>query len=102
VGLFNLKKQMISKHVEELLELLRENYRNIKCIESQYDSFHKLEIEVSNLYPEKNGEEIFGLSNNKSLTTDDFEFADVKKINGKQIVFLGNYRFFFEDGVFNI
>lgn len=93
---------MISKHVQELLELLRENYRNIKCVESQYDSYHKLEIEVSNLYPEQNGEEIFGLSNNKSLTTEDFEFANTKKINGKQVIFLGNYRFFFEDGVFNI
>ena len=93
---------MISKHVQELLELLRENYRNIKCVESQYDSYHKLEIEVSNLYPEQDGEEIFGLSNNKSLTIDDFEFASVKKINGKQVIFLGNYRFFFEDGVFSI
>ena len=93
---------MISKHVQELLELLRENYRDIKCVESQYDSYHKLEIEVSNFYPEQNGEEIFGLSNNKSLTTEDFEFADVKKINGKTVIFLGNYRFFFEDGVFKI
>lgn len=93
---------MISKHVQELLELLRENYRNINCVESQYDSYHKLEIEVSNLYPENSGEEIFGLSNNKSLTTDDFEFADLRKINGKQVIFLGNYRFFFEDGVFVI
>jgi hypothetical protein len=93
---------MISKHVQELLELLRENYRTIKCVESQYDSYHKLEIEVSNLYPEQDGEEIFGLSNNKSLTTNDFEFADLKKINGKQVIFLGNYRFFFEDKVFNI
>lgn len=93
---------MISKHVQELLDLLRENYRNIKCIEAQYDKYHKLEIEVSNLYPEQSGEEIFGLSNNKSFTTDDFEFADVKKLNGKQVIFLGNYRFFFEDGVFKI
>jgi hypothetical protein len=93
---------MISKHVEELLGLLRENYRNIKCVESQHDSFNKLEIEVSNLYPEQSGEEIFGLSNNRSLTTDDFEFADMKKINGKQVIFLGNYRFYFEEGVFNI
>ncbi len=93
---------MISKHVQELLELFRENYRNIKCVESQYDSFHKLEIEVSNLYPEQDGEEIFGLSNNKSFSTEDFEFADIKSINGKQVIFLGNYRFFFEDGVFNI
>jgi hypothetical protein len=93
---------MISKHVEELLGLLRENYRNIKCVESQHDSFNKLEIEVSNLYPEQSGEEIFGLSNNRSLTTDDFEFADIKKINGKQVMFLGNYRFYFEEGVFNI
>jgi hypothetical protein len=93
---------MISKHVQELLELFRENYRNIKCIESQYENHHKLEIEVSNLYPEQDGEEIFGLSNNKSLTTEDFEFADIKKINGKQVVFLGNYRFFFEDNIFNV
>jgi hypothetical protein len=93
---------MISKHVEEVLALFRENYRNIKCVESQYDSYHKLEIEVSHLYPEQDGEEIFGLSNNKSLTTEDFEFADIKNINGKQVIFLGNYRFFFEDGVFNI
>jgi len=93
---------MISKHVQELLELLRENYRNIKCVESQYDSYHKLEIEVSNLYPEENGEEIFGLSNNKSFTTDDFEFANVKKINGKEVIFLGNYRFYFDDSVFKI
>jgi hypothetical protein len=93
---------MISKHVEELLSLLRENYRNIKCVESNYDSHNKLEIEVSNLYPEQNGEEIFGLSNNKSLTTDDFEFANIKKINGKQVIFLGNYRFYFEDSVFKI
>jgi hypothetical protein len=93
---------MISKHVQELLDLLRENYRNIKCVESEYDSFHKLEIEVSNLYPEHSGEEIFGLSNNKSLTTDDFEFAEIKSINGKQVIFLGNYRFYFEDAVFNL
>jgi hypothetical protein len=93
---------MISKHVEELLELLRENYRNIKCVESNYDSHTKLDIEVSNLYPEQNGEEIFGLSNNKSLNADDFEFANIKKINGKQVIFLGNYRFYFEDNVFKI
>jgi hypothetical protein len=93
---------MISKHVEELLGLLRENYRKIKCVESQHDSFSKLEIEVSNLYPEQKGEEIFGLSNNKSLTTDDFEFANIKNINGKQVIFLGNYRFYFDDSVFKI
>lgn len=93
---------MISKHVQELLELFRENYRNIKCVESQYDSYHEFQIEVSNLYPEDSSDEIFGLSNNKSLTVADFEFADVKKINGKQVVFLGNYRFFFEDNVFSI
>jgi hypothetical protein len=57
---------------------------------------------VSNLYPEQSGEEIFGLSNNRSLTTDDFEFADMKKINGKQVIFLGNYRFYFDDTAFNI
>jgi len=93
---------MISKHVEELLTLLRENYRNIKCVESNYDSYTKLNIEVSNLYPEQNGEEIFGLSNNKSLTVEDFEFANIKTINSKQVIFLGNYRFYFEDGAFNI
>jgi hypothetical protein len=93
---------MISKHVQELLELLRENYRNIKCVESLYDSYSKLEIEVSNLYPEQNGEEIFGLSNNKSITTEDFEFANIKNINGKQVIFLGNYRFYFDDSVFKI
>jgi hypothetical protein len=93
---------MISKHVEELLELLRENYRSIKCVESNYDSYTKLEIEVSNLYPEKNEEDIFGLSNNKSLTVDDFEFADIKTINGKKVIFLGSYRFFFDDNVFKI
>jgi hypothetical protein len=57
---------------------------------------------VSNLYPENNSEEIFGLSNNKSLTAEDFEFSDVKNINGKQVIFLGNYRFYFEEGVFKI
>ena len=93
---------MISKHVQQLLEIFRDNYRNIKCVESQYDSYNNLEIEVSNLYPEQDGEEIFGLSNNKSITTDDFEFADIKNINGKQVVFLGSYRFYFENGVFNI
>lgn len=93
---------MISKHVQELLELLRENYRNIKCVESQDDSHNKLKIEVSNLYPEQNGEEIFGLSNNRSLTTDDFEFANIKNINGKQVIFLGNYRFYFQEDLFNI
>jgi hypothetical protein len=93
---------MISKHVQGFLEIFRENYRNIKCVESQYDSHTKLEIEVSNLYPEHPGEEVFGLSNNKSFNTDDFEFADIKKINGKEVIFLGNYRFFFEDGVFKI
>jgi hypothetical protein len=93
---------MISKHVEEVLALFRENYRNIKCVESQYDSYHKLEIEVSNLYPEQDGEEIFGLSNNKSFTTNDFEFADIKNINGEQVIFLGSYRFYFDDSVFKI
>lgn len=93
---------MISKHVQEILELLRENYRNINCIEAQYNKHQKLEIEVSNLYPENPGEEIFGLSNNKSLTTEDFEFADIKNINGKTAIFLGNYRFFFEEGTFKI
>jgi hypothetical protein len=93
---------MISKHVQELLEIFRDNYRNIKCVESQYDSHTKLEIEVSNLYPEQDGEEIFGLSNNKSITANDFEFSDIKNINGKQVIFLGNYRFFFDDNVFNI
>jgi hypothetical protein len=57
---------------------------------------------VSNLYPEQKGEEIFGLSNNKSLTIDDFEFADIKRINGKQVIFLGNYRFYFDESVFKI
>ena len=93
---------MISKHVEEVLALFRENYRNIKCVESQHDSYQTFVIEATNLYPEIESEEIFGLSNNKSLSAIDFEFAEMKKINGKQTVFLGNYRFFFEDGVFNI
>lgn len=93
---------MISKHVEEILGLFRENYRNIKCVESQHDSYKTLEIEASNLYPEISGEEIFGLSNNKSLSASDFEFAEMRKINGKQTIFLGDYRFFFEQGVFNI
>jgi hypothetical protein len=93
---------MISKHVEEILGLFRENYRNIKCVESQHDSYKVLEIEASNLYPELNGEEIFGLSNNKSLNGSDFEFAEMRKINGKQTIFLGDYRFFFEQGVFNL
>ena len=93
---------MISKHVEEVLALFRENYRNIKCVESQHDSYKTFVIEASNLYPEIESEEIFGLSNNKSLSAIDFEFAEMRKINGKQVIFLGNYRFFFEDGVFNI
>jgi hypothetical protein len=93
---------MISKHVEEILGLFRENYRNIKCVESQHDSYKILEIEASNLYPELNGEEIFGLSNNKSLNASDFEFAEMRKINGKPTIFLGDYRFFFEQGVFNL
>ena len=93
---------MISKHVEEVLALFRENYRNIKCVESQHDYYQTFAIEASNLYPEIESEEIFGLSNNKSLSAIDFEFAEMKKINGKQVIFLGNYRFFFEDGVFNI
>ena len=93
---------MISKHVEEILGLFRENYRNIKCVESQHDSYKTLEIEASNLYPEISDEEIFGLSNNKSLSASDFEFAEIRKINGKQTIFLGDYRFFFEQGVFNI
>ena len=93
---------MISKHVEEILGLFRENYRNIKCVESQHDSYKTLEIEASNLYPEIGDEEIFGLSNNKSLSGSDFEFAEIRKINGKQTVFLGDYRFFFEQEVFNL
>ena len=93
---------MISKHVEEILGLFRENYRNIKCVESQHDSYKTLEVEASNLYPEVNGEEIFVLSNNKSLSGSDFEFAEIRKINGKQTVFLGDYRFFFEQEVFNL
>ena len=93
---------MISKHVEEVLTLFRENYRNIKCVESQHDSYQSFVIEANNLYPEIESEEIIGLSNNKSLSAIDFEFAEMRKINGKQTVFLGNYRFFFEDGVFNI
>ena len=93
---------MISKHVEEVLALFRDNYRNIKCVEAQHDSYKTFVIEASNLYPEIESEEVFGLSNNKSLSAIDFEFAEMRKINGKQTVFLGNYRFFFEDGVFNI
>jgi hypothetical protein len=93
---------MISKHVEEILEIFRDNYRNIKCIESQYDSYKHLEIETTNLYPETENEEIFGLSNNKNITVQDFDFADIKVINNNKTIFLGNYRFFFKDGVFNI
>ena len=93
---------MISKHVDEILGLFRENYRNIKCVESQHDSYKILEIEASNFYPEINSEEILGLSNNKSLNASDFEFAEMRKINGKQTIFLGDYRFFFEQGVFNL
>ena len=93
---------MISKHVQEILELLRENYRTIKCVESQYDSYTNLEIEVTNFYPEQSGEEIFGLSNNKSFNAEDFEFANIKTINGEKVIFLGSYRFFFKSGVFNL
>jgi hypothetical protein len=93
---------MISKHVEEVLALFRENYRNIKCVESQHDSYKTFAIEASNLYPEIENEEILGLSNNKSLSAIDFEFSEIKKINGKQVIFLGDYRFYFDDSVFNI
>jgi hypothetical protein len=93
---------MISKHVEEVLALFRDNYRSIKCVESQHDSYKTFAIEASNLYPEIENEEIFGLSNNKSLSAIDFEFAEIKKINGKQVIFLGDYRFYFDDSVFNI
>ena len=93
---------MISKHVEEVLALFRENYRSIKCVKSQHDSYKTFVIEAINLYPELENEEILGLSNNKSLSAIDFEFAQIRKINGKQTIFLGNYRFFFEDGVFKI
>jgi len=93
---------MISKHVEEVLALFRDNYRSIKCVESQHDSYKTFAIEASNLYPEIESEEIFGLSNNKSLSAIDFEFAEIKKINGKQVIFLGDYRFYFDDSVFNI
>lgn len=93
---------MISKHVEEVLALFRENYRSIKCAESQHDSYKTLEIEASNLYPDIGAEEVFGLSNSKSLSASDFEFAEIRKINGKPTIFLGDYRFFFEQGVFNI
>jgi len=93
---------MISKHVEEVLALFRENYRSIKCVESQHDSYKTFVIEASNLYPEIENEEILGLSNNKSLSVSDFEFAEIKKINGKQVIFLGDYRFYFDDSIFNI
>jgi hypothetical protein len=62
-----------------------------------------LGIDSTNLYPEDtNSNTIFELSNNKVITVDDLEFADVKNINGKTAIFLGNYRFYFEAGTFDI
>ncbi|MEY4342509.1 MAG: hypothetical protein RL736_302 [Pseudomonadota bacterium] len=93
---------MISKHVNEILEVCRENYRTIKCVEALHDSYKKFEIESSNLYPDLESKDVFILNNNKVFTTDDLEFAEIMNLNGNQVVFLGNYRFFFEDSVFNI
>ena len=91
---------MISKHVNEILEIFRENYRTIKCVEALHDSYKKFEVESSNLYPDLECKDVFFLNNNKVFTIDDLEFADIKTINGNQVVFLGNYRFYFNDDTF--
>ncbi len=91
---------MISKHVNEILEIFRENYRTIKCVEALHDSYKKFEIESNNLYPELESKDVFILNNNKVFTIDDLEFADIKTINGNQVVFLGNYRFYFNEETF--
>lgn len=94
---------MISKHVEEILEIFRNHYRNIYCVEAQYKTFIKLGVDYTNLYPEDtNSNKIFELSNNKNITIDDLEFAEMKTINGKETIFLGNYRFYFSTDTFGI
>jgi len=91
---------MISKHVNEILEVCRENYRTIKCVEALHDSYKKFEIESSNLYPDLESKDVFILNNNKVFTTDDLEFAAINIINGNVVVFLGDYRFYFNDNTF--
>lgn len=94
---------MISKHVQEILDLFRLNYRNIKCAQSNGDTYKKWGVESQNLFPdEDNTNEVLALSNNKSITTDDLEFATITNINGNSVVFLGNYRFYFDEDVFKI
>lgn len=93
---------MISKHVEEILSLFRENYRIIHCAESESGEAKKIEIETSDLYPENELDPIFALSNNKTLNGVDFEFAKIQNINGHTVIFLGDYRFYFNSKVFGL
>ena len=93
---------MISKHVEEVLSLFRENYRTINCSQSEYGDSKKIAVETFDLYPETETDPIFTLSNNKVLTGVDFEFSKIHNINGNTVVFLGDYRFYFNNKVFNI
>jgi hypothetical protein len=44
--------------------------------------------------------DVFVLNNNKVFTADDLEFAAINIINGNVVVFLGNYRFYFNEETF--
>jgi hypothetical protein len=79
---------MNSKHVESILEIFRDNYRNINCKNGN----QKVKILVSNLWPDFPTTKVFVLSSNKSITAEELEFADAE---GSSSVVLGSYTFTF-------
>lgn len=93
---------MISKHVKEILELFRNNHTSIHCIHDKIYDSEVIEIINTDLYPDdqENNIDVFLLGNNKIVTINDLEFADVKNINGNPVVFLGMYRFYFNKELF--
>lgn len=92
----------MSKHIKEILDLFRGNYRNIKAVLSEYSSFRDLKVLDHNLYPNTPNDNVFVLSNDKAIKAEELDFSEVKDVNGNPVVFLGDYRFYFKDNTFNM
>jgi len=80
----------VSKHVEEILELLRSN-RVAGCTANEQE----VKIIAIDTYTEETNNIIL-LGNGKKITTDDLEFADPIVGTSETKIVLGNYIFHLE------
>lgn len=80
----------VSKHVEEILETLR-NYPLVSVTKEG----EAIEVLITDPYPEESNRVIM-LGNGKSITTDDLEFAEIVKGEAQIKILLGSYIFHLE------